>query len=86
MFEMALGLLAHFARCSQGVIAVLTAPANATPPPVKHRFVGFINPHCATCGRTPMQAQRQPSAPCERMTLPFDRADAINQTPRAAHA
>jgi hypothetical protein len=40
--------------------------------PVIHTMTGFINPHCATCGRTPMQIQRQPAAPCRRATLPFD--------------
>lgn len=37
-----------------------------------HQMVGHFNPRCAVCGRTAMQIQRSVSAPCERMTLPFD--------------
>lgn len=39
--------------------------------PVVHQMVGSINPRCVICGRTPMQVQRTPEAPCRRRTLPF---------------
>lgn len=48
---------------------------------VRHRLAGHINPHCLTCGRTPMQIQKTPTAPCRRASLPFDDAAAIVLAP-----
>jgi len=47
---------------------------------VRHAIVGHVNPRCLTCGRTPMQIQRQPTAVCQRASLPFDDAAALTIT------
>lgn len=38
----------------------------APAPRTKHVFAGHINPRCIHCGRSPMEAQRDPFAVCLR--------------------
>jgi hypothetical protein len=58
-----------------------------TPQATPHVIVGHFNPHCAVCGRTVMQIQRQPDAPCQRHTLPFEEIENVHHgetfTPQA---
>lgn len=48
-----------------------------------HRIIGWLNPHCAVCGRTLMEIQAQPSQVCQRHTLPFE-FDDLKPTPAKA--
>lgn len=63
------GIFAYFSDEADRQTLTMTIPAR------RHQFLGFVNPRCTVCGKTPMQVQRDPLVACRRFTLPFEDPD-----------